>query len=73
LASYTLAFALQLRKKHGKTSVRVATPTTLTRPHEIIKIWLKSELPFRRYCGNSPAQGKPVNLKNKNVSKIICG
>jgi hypothetical protein len=23
-ASYTLAFALQLRKKHGKTSVRVA-------------------------------------------------
>jgi hypothetical protein len=25
LASYTLAFALQLRKKHGKTSVRVKT------------------------------------------------
>jgi hypothetical protein len=25
LASYTLAFALQPRKKHGKTSVRVAT------------------------------------------------
>jgi len=24
LASYTLAFALQLRKKHGKISVRVA-------------------------------------------------
>jgi hypothetical protein len=24
LATYTLAFALQLRKKHGKTSVRVA-------------------------------------------------
>jgi len=24
LASYTLAFALKLRKKHGKTSVRVA-------------------------------------------------
>jgi hypothetical protein len=23
-AGYTLAFALQLRKKHGKTSVRVA-------------------------------------------------
>jgi hypothetical protein len=23
-ASYTLAFALQLRKKHGKTSVRIA-------------------------------------------------
>jgi len=26
LASYTLAFALQLRKKHGKSSVRVAAP-----------------------------------------------
>jgi len=26
LASYTLAFALQLRKKHGKTSVRVEKP-----------------------------------------------
>ena len=26
LASYTLAFALQLRKKHGKTSVRVVAP-----------------------------------------------
>ena len=25
LARFTLAFALQLRKKHGKTSVRVAT------------------------------------------------
>jgi len=24
LASYTLAFAFQLRKKHGKTSVRIA-------------------------------------------------
>ena len=26
LASYTLAFALQLRRKHGKTSVRVEEP-----------------------------------------------
>jgi tRNA A37 threonylcarbamoyladenosine modification protein TsaB len=26
-ASHTLAFALQLRKKHGKTSVRVAART----------------------------------------------
>ena len=35
LASFTLAFALQLRKKHGKTSVRVAasknTQTTITK------------------------------------------
>ena len=28
LASYTLAFALQLRKKHGKTSVRVEDSAT---------------------------------------------
>jgi hypothetical protein len=29
-ASYTLAFALQLRIKHGKTSVRVAARTSQT-------------------------------------------
>jgi hypothetical protein len=30
LTSYTLAFALQLRKKHGKTGVRVASRTSQT-------------------------------------------
>ena len=30
-ASYTLAFALQLRKKHGKTSVRVVGECQLAR------------------------------------------
>jgi len=30
-ASYTLAFVLQLRKKHGKTSVRVAEECQLAR------------------------------------------
>jgi hypothetical protein len=30
LASYTLTFALQLRKKHGKTSVRVSQKVILT-------------------------------------------
>jgi hypothetical protein len=30
-ASYTLAFALQLRKKHGKNSVRVAEECQLAR------------------------------------------
>ena len=38
LASYTLAFALQPRKKHGKTSVRVAasknTWTTISIPRQ---------------------------------------
>ena len=31
LASYTMAYALQLRKKHGKTSVRVAEECQLAR------------------------------------------
>jgi len=31
LASYTLACALQLRKKHGKTSVRVAASKNIQR------------------------------------------
>jgi hypothetical protein len=35
-ASYTLAFALQLRKKHGKTSVRVAEECQLARWRYII-------------------------------------
>jgi len=30
-ASYTLAFVLQLRKKHGKTSVRIAEERQLAR------------------------------------------
>jgi len=30
-ASYTLAFALQLKKKHGKTAVRVAEECHLAR------------------------------------------
>jgi hypothetical protein len=30
-ASYTLAFALQMRKKHGKTSVRVVEECPLAR------------------------------------------
>jgi hypothetical protein len=29
-ANYTLTFALQLRRKHGKTSVRVAARTSQT-------------------------------------------
>jgi len=31
IANYTLAFALQLRKKHGKISVRVAEECQLPR------------------------------------------
>jgi hypothetical protein len=34
--SYTLAFALQLRKKHGKTSVRLAEECQLARRRYII-------------------------------------
>jgi len=36
-ASYTLAFALQLRKKHGKTSVRVAGECQLARRKQNIQ------------------------------------
>ena len=36
-ASYTLAFALQLRKKHGKTSVRVVEECHLARRKENIQ------------------------------------
>jgi hypothetical protein len=38
LANYTLAFALQLREKHGKTSVRVAKE---------IQTMTKLMMPFR--------------------------
>jgi hypothetical protein len=34
LANYTLAFALQLREKHGKTSVRVAMMMTMFKGKE---------------------------------------
>ena len=36
-ASYTLAFALQLRKKHGKTSVRVAEECQLILKTEAVR------------------------------------
>jgi hypothetical protein len=39
--NFTLAFALQLRKKHGKTSARVAKPEST-----------KTELPTFTKCGN---------------------
>ena len=39
-ASYTLAFALQLRKKHGKTSVGVAEECQLARWKENIHVYI---------------------------------
>ena len=61
-ASYTLAFALQLRKKHGKTSVRVAEKCQLLRWCErdskqlyiakgIMLAWLAKRLPACRKLG----------------------
>ena len=41
LASYTLAFALQLRKKHGKTSVRVAASK-----NKLERIWKEVVLSY---------------------------
>jgi len=56
-ASYTLAFALQLRKKHGKTSVRV-DKTSVT----IVKTSVrdrKTSVRDRKTCqgSNNPSQG----------------
>ena len=42
LASYTLAFALQPRKKHGITSVRVAASVGVCRTHERDEICTKN-------------------------------
>ena len=44
---------------------RVAIPTELSLPHEIIKIWLNSGVLFRKYCSNFPTQGNPVKVKVK--------
>jgi hypothetical protein len=43
LANYTLAFALQLRKKHGKTSIKVANENEVrvANVQEIFSGWLR--------------------------------
>jgi hypothetical protein len=41
--SYTLAFALQLRKKHGKTSVSFRGCRKITRDREAWKLILKED------------------------------
>ena len=56
LASYTLAFALQPRKKHGKTSVRVAAsnpPRFLIVGSEPSVICLGAELMFGQRVATS--------------------
>jgi len=52
-ASYTLAFALQPRKKHGKTSVRVAEECQMARSKQnmILILWKdKSLMSFAMEC-----------------------
>ena len=39
LAGFTLAFALQLRKKHGKTSVRVVIVRQLAFTYNLASLW----------------------------------
>jgi len=46
-ASYTLGFALQLRKKHGKTSVRVAA-----RPIQAVQ-YKNNEQQYKRQNNNT--------------------
>jgi hypothetical protein len=72
-ASYTLAFSFQLRKKHGKTSVRVAEECQLAR--------LKQNIQNRTYITirihnltklnkNIPNLCKYFHRKLKNMPKI---
>jgi hypothetical protein len=50
-ASYTLAFVLQLRKKHGKTSIRVAEEWQLARWKQNIQN--RTNITIRMYKHNS--------------------
>jgi len=59
-ASFTLAFALQLRKKHGKTSVRIRKPSvtvqyTYYQKHEESnrKKFAKMLKRMRDWCGEN--------------------
>jgi hypothetical protein len=52
-ASYTLAFALQLRKKHGETSVRVAEECQLARWKENTRIQNRTYVTIRIHKHNN--------------------
>jgi hypothetical protein len=60
--SYTLAFALQLRKKHGKTSVRVAEECQLERCKQNVQNIHKTKLrglsPRANYTDRAAAAGR---------------
>ena len=68
-ASYTLAFALQLRKKHGKTSVRVAEECQLA--------WWKQSIQNRAYItirihkhNNTNTQLTELNKSTQNIQQV---
>jgi uncharacterized integral membrane protein len=58
-ASYTLAFVLQLRKKHGKTSVRVAEGCQLAR-------W-KQNMIYLSAIGLTPGGSSTVHIYTQTV------
>ena len=58
-ASYTLAFALQLRKKHGKTSVRIAEECQLAR--------------WKRYMRNRNRIYRTENASNYEIMSLTVG
>jgi len=64
-ASITLAFALQLRKKHGKTLVRVRKPSARLR-----KTSVKVEKPQSKWKNLS--QSKKNLSQNSLIKKIFC-
>ena len=81
-ASYTLAFALQLRKKHRKTSVKVAEECQLARRKENVQNRLQSALnrctvqmftesEDTRCCVNTIFPPEDGHVNARNMSRII--
>jgi hypothetical protein len=71
-ASFTLAFALQLRKKHGKTSVRVRkTPVRLTKPQSDTVYILPKHPPPHTHTHTHTLQNniKPIQYKLKHSAR----
>jgi hypothetical protein len=61
-ASYTLAFALQLRKKHGKTSVRVVVIIPVVSTMWIRTQQVQSSLQSLSSCGSHLTENKITTI-----------
>jgi hypothetical protein len=60
-ASFTLAFAIQLRKKHGKTSVRVAEVGSYTHTQHKLNVMQRRIKP----------ESKPIDRHNVRVTSLF--